>query len=73
MGLNENDVKSIYDSFVKNQRKSYEYIADNIAKIANNVLENEAGAPDRINDVIMQVANSANIFKMLSEIMCTDE
>ena len=73
IGLDEAEVKGIYDSFVKNQRKSYEYIADNVSKIANNILDNENGAPERINDVIMQVANSANIFKMLSEIICSDE
>ena len=73
LGLSDDDVESIYNSFVRNQRKSYEYISDNVSQIANNILVNENGAPDRINDVIMQVANSANIFKMLSEIICSDE
>ena len=73
LGLTENEVKNIYTSFVKNQRKAYEYVSDNVSKVANNILDNENGAPDRINDIIMQVANSANIFKMLSEIICSDE
>lgn len=73
LGLNEDQVKNIYTSFVKNQRKAYEYVSDNVSKVANNILINEDGAPDRINDIIMQVANSANIFKMLSEIICSDE
>ena len=73
LGLTEDEVKNIYTSFVKNQRKAYEYVSDNVSKVANNILDNEDGAPDRINDIIMQVANSANIFKMLSEIICTDE
>jgi hypothetical protein len=73
LGLTEDEVKNIYTSFVKNQRKAYEYVSDNVSKVANNILVNEDGAPDRINDIIMQVANSANIFKMLSEIICSDE
>ena len=71
--LSEADVKNVYTSFVKNQRKSYEYVSDNVSKVANNILHNEDGAPERINDIIMQVANSANIFKMLSEIICSNE
>ncbi len=73
LDLSEDEVKNIYISFVKNQRKSYEYISENISTVANNILIKENGAPERINDIIMQVANSANIFKMLSEIICSDE
>jgi len=73
LGLNEDEVRDTYTSFVKNQRKSYEYIADNISTIANNILVDENGNPERIRDITMQVASSANIFKMLSEIICADD
>ncbi len=74
LGISENDVKKIYTSFVSNQRKSYQYISENISNVANSLIENEGDNPERLNDLVMQMASSANIFKMMSDIFCnTDE
>ncbi len=69
MDLSENEVKEIYNSFVKNQHKSYSYVSEHVNAIASYIFENEGENPERLNDLIMQVASSANIFKMLSEII----
>lgn len=65
--LTEDEVKAIYSSFVKNQHKSYSYVSESIDQIANSIFVNENGKPERINDLIIQVASSANIFKLISE------
>ena len=65
--LSEDEIKQTYNTFVLNQKKSYSYVSANIQEIAHNIFNNEK--PERINDLIMQVATSANIFKMMSEII----
>ena len=70
----EKEVEKIYTSFVLNQRKSYQYIAENISNVASSLIDNEGDNPERLNDLVMQMASSANIFKMMSDIFCnTDE
>lgn len=60
-------IKSLYTSFVKNQSKSFNYVSENVMKVANPIIEFEGDKPDRMNDLILQVATSANAFKILSE------
>ena len=64
---NEEEIKTIYTSFIKNQRKSYDYVTDNVRKIADPLLEFEGDNPERINDLVLQVASTANVFKILTE------
>ncbi len=71
LGLDEEDVKKIYTSFVANQRKSYETVSRHISDVANLVFETDGKDPEKIGDLIIQVASSANVFKMISEIICT--
>lgn len=60
-------IKELYSSFVRNQKKSYNYVSENVMKVANPIIENEGDNPSRMNDLILQVASSANAFKILSE------
>ena len=63
----EAHVKEIYDSFVKNQKKAFCYVTENIRTVADPILEREGDNQVRLNDLLMQVASSANIFKILTE------
>ncbi len=65
--LPEENVKYVYSSFVKNQQKSFAYVAQQADKIAIPILKTENADPHRIDDLIMQIAFSANIFKCLTE------
>lgn len=65
--LSEEEVKETYNAFVLNHQKSYSYVSENIKVIADNIFSAET--PERVDDLIMQVASSANIFKMISEII----
>ena len=67
VGLNEQEIAYIYDSFVKNQHKSYGYVAENVLNVALPIFENEGENQDRLNDLLLQVASAANIFKLLTE------
>lgn len=63
----EEEAEYIYNSFVKNQQTSFSYAAKQADKLAGPILEAENADPHRIDDLIMQIAFSANIFKRLTE------
>ena len=65
--ISEEEVKCIYSSFVKNQKTSFTFGSKQADKIANPILTTENADPHRINDLIMQIAFSANIYKRLIE------
>lgn len=65
INIEEEIVKKIYNSFVENQHKAFSYVTESIKGIAAPILEGED--QDRMNDLLMQVAASANIFKILTE------
>ena len=65
--LDETAVEQIYNSFVKNQNKAYGYITENVLSVAVPIFEKEGGNQDRLNDLLLQVAASANILKLLTE------
>lgn len=67
VGIDEEDVIKAYNSFVHNQHKAYGYVIDKVRTVADPILNFEGDNPDRINDLVMQVSASANIFKMLTE------
>ncbi|MDY3929832.1 MAG: DUF1836 domain-containing protein [Clostridia bacterium] len=68
IGLEEEEVKKRYESFIKNQQKAIRYVSEQVTKVSNPIL-NEEDDPDRINDLVWQLAISANIFKTLTEQM----
>lgn len=61
------DVKKTYDSFVKNQHTAFNYVFSQTKAVADPVFTYEGDNQDRINDIIMQVSVSANLFKLLAE------
>lgn len=67
VGIEEEEVRSIYNSFVKNQNKAFQYVTEQTSVIAEPILKNEGDNQERLNDLVMQVASSANIFKSLIE------
>lgn len=64
--LNEDEINAVYSSFVKNQVKSFTYVTEHITAVAKPILALEENNQDRINDLVFQVAISANIFKLLT-------
>ena len=65
--ITEEEVINIYSLFVKNQKTSFSFVAKQADKIASPILSDENADPIRINDIIMQIAFSANIYKCLTE------
>ncbi len=63
--LSGEELRTRYNAFIENQVKSYLYFAEAIDAVAYPLLKNEANEPNRIHDLVMQVANSANIAKAL--------
>lgn len=65
--LSQEETKKLYNSFVNNQKKAFLYVTENINTIALPLIENEGENQDRLNDLLLQVTSSANIFKLLTE------
>ena len=65
--LDEAEVKKTYDSFVKNQHTAFNYVFTQTRTVADNIFTLEGDNQDRLNDLIMQVSVSANLFKLLTE------
>ncbi len=63
--IEEERVRSIYNSFARNQQKAFLYVSEQVSKVSTPILEENK--PERIQDLIFQVAVSANIFKTLTE------
>lgn len=64
--LNEEEVKKTYDSFVKNQHTAFNYVFSQTRAVADPIFTLEGDNQDRMNDLIMQVSVSANLFKLLA-------
>lgn len=64
--LNEEEIAAVYTSFVKNQAKSFAYVTEQIITVAQPILSLTGNNQDRMNDLVLQVAISANIFKLLT-------
>lgn len=67
INLTEEEVKNTYNSFVKNQKKAHLYVTQNIRLVADPILNYDGDNQDRLNDLLMQVSSSANIFKIFTE------
>ena len=65
--LNEAEVKDTYNSFIKNQHKAYLYVLEHTKAVSDPILNFDGENTERISDLIMQVAASANIFKILTD------
>lgn len=66
-GLEEDAVKTIYNDFVRNQQKAFQYVSKQVTAISTPILTEEKNNPARIRDLVFQVAISANIFRTLTE------
>lgn len=65
--LAEEDVRKTYDSFVKNQHTAFNYVFSQTRAVADPIFTLDGDNQDRMNDLIMQVSVSANLFKLLTE------
>lgn len=67
INTDEDEVKQIYNSFIHNQHKASLYVLEKVRAVADPILEQNGDNQDRMNDLLMQVSASANIFKILTE------
>lgn len=65
--ISEEQVKTVYNSFVKNQSIAFNYVLKQTRAVADPIFTLEGNNQERMNDLLMQVSVSANIFKMLTE------
>ena len=65
--ISEEDVKYIYNSFVVNQQEAFGYMAQQADQIADHILMTKESNPQMIDNLIMQIASSANVLKCLTE------
>ncbi len=65
--VDNHTVMEIYNSFVANQRKAYLYVTEQVRAVANPILALDGDNQNRLNDLLMQVSASANIFKIMTE------
>ena len=64
--LSEEDIRSTYTSFVLNQTKAFSYVTEQIKNVALPILNGSETEEDRLNDLVLPVAVSANIFTLLT-------
>lgn len=67
LNLTEDEVKRTYISFVRNQKKAFNYVYGHVQSVATPILSTEEDNPERIEDLLLQVASSANILKHITE------
>lgn len=67
VNISEEQIKAIYNSFVKNQSTAFNYVLKQTRAVADPIFTHEADNQERMNDLLMQVSVSANIFKILTE------
>ena len=71
--LTYNDLEEKIKEYITNEEelavinKAYLYVVDNVRSVANPILALEGDNQERMNDLLMQVSASANIFKILTE------
>jgi len=67
LDLNDDEIETIYRSFVKNHAKAYSYVSEQIYSVATRIFAEENEDQERLNDLVLQVAVSANIFKLMTD------
>lgn len=65
--LSSQEVEQTYTSFVKNQQKANSYVIESIRSVADPIIDLEGHDQERLNDILIQLSTSANIFKTLTE------
>ena len=65
--LEDDELKRVYDSFVINHSKAYSYVSDQIYSVAQRFLEDEESTEEKLENLVLQVAVSANIFKLITD------
>lgn len=65
--ISREEVRDIYNLFIKNQKSSFSFVSNQADKMANPILTTENADSQIIKDLIMQIAFSANIYKCLTE------
>ena len=65
--LDEEALRKVYTSFVTNHSKAYSFVSDQMYSVATRLISEESGNGDRLNDLVLQVAVSANIFKLVTD------
>lgn len=65
--MSEEEVMNTYNSFVANQHKAYLYVLEQTKAVSDPILNFDGENNERISDLVMQVAASANIFKILTD------
>lgn len=63
----DEEVRRIYSAFTVNHRKAFEYVLAQAEKIALPVISDEKSNPQNVDDLIMQIASSANILKSFTD------
>lgn len=69
LDLSDDEVQAIYNSFIENQRKAFLYVIESVDAVAQPILSHGDESSDRINDLVIQTAISANLTKTLTEKM----
>ena len=65
--LSESEIMATYNSFINNQHKAYLYVLEQTKAVSDPILNFDGDNTERISDLVMQVAASANIFKILTD------
>ncbi len=65
--MDKETLKTTYASFVKNHNKAYNYVSEKIFDVASKIFAEENVNNDRMTDLVLQVAVSANIFKLMAD------
>lgn len=65
--LDEESLKVVYTSFVTNHGKAYSYVSDQIYSVAKRFFDDDNATPEKLNDLVLQIAVSANIFKLMTK------
>lgn len=63
----QEEVIYLYDSFVKNQKSAYSFVSKQADSIAAPIVKKKEDNSSRIDDLIMQIASTANILKCITE------
>lgn len=63
----EAEIKKMFEAFCENQKKAFAYIAGQVSKVSKPIIEAADNNPGRMTDLSVQIAVSANIFKIITE------
>ena len=77
VGLQENEVKNTYNSYVLNQLKTFEYVRKELASVVKSAEEDAKTNPQSVSDLIMQIAIKTSLTKIINDkllsLECTND